>query len=502
MKGGESVRFYSAKIKLESWPRLRTFALRVTDKRVAEEKLRQMVIEFEREDVGIIAPRQMRDGVNKPLGDHLAVFLADLTGRGRSANTLKRYRKSMVRTFKLCRWSKLSDITPRSFSEWRGQAKLAPKYVNDLLGILSTFLNWLERERVIMENPLRHAGKARVVEGEGYRRALSPDELQRLVNAAPPVRAAVYLFIAYTGLRRCEMNLLKWENLDLESIEPTVSLPAAITKNRKQAKLPLVPPAVAALRQLRPDLAMSYEWVFRGKVPSPRALRLDLTAAKIPHVDERGRVLDIHALRKTLGTMLGVLGVPPRVHMALMRHSDIRLTMREYTDEHQLPMREAMLRLPAISLPAEYTQKDTSGAGFPRENETRPDASREFLAENQTSVSVTARHKKTGLESTRPASQMVGAERFEVSSVRPDVSNNHKHNKGNQMTDTQKNNSALVVDLKRRLAETEDARRELLVSALFNYAGDSGEIVRLLISQAAPETLRTLENMLTSGSEG
>ncbi len=422
IRGGRKNRFYSAKIKLPSWPKLRVISLGVTDKRVAEEKLRKMVLEFEREAEGILAPRQMREGVNKPLGEHLAAFLADLTGRGRSANTLKRYRKSMTRLFTLCRWSKLADVTPRSFSEWRGRSDLAAKYVNDLLGILSTFMTWLEREGVIVQNPLKHVGKARVIKGEGYRRALSPDELQKLVNAASPERAAVYLFIAFTGLRRCEMNGLKWEHFDLESAEPTVSLPASITKNRKTARLPLVPPAVAALRQLRPDLAMPYEWAFRGKVPSPRTLRKDLTSAGIAHVDGKGRVIDVHALRKTLGTMLAILGVPPRVHMALMRHSDMRLTMDDYVTEDMLPMRAAMLRLPLITLPSSDTQnvlpeaqKDALSGVFLGLQESCAVPVGSSLANSQDAETVAFRHTKSALDSLSPEKKMVGTERFELS---------------------------------------------------------------------------------------
>ena len=447
-KNGHLVRFYSAKIKLDSWPRLRVFALRISDKRSADEKMRQMVIEFEREGCGILAPRQMRDGVNRPLGEHLAAFLADLKGRGRSVNTLKRYRKSMVRMFKLCRWGMLADITPRSFSEWRGRADLAPKYVNDLLGILRTFLTWLEREGVIMQNPMKHVGKAKVIEGEGYRRALSADEVQRLLDASPPQRAAVYLFIIYTGLRRNEMNQIKGEHFQLDRPDPTLHLPAAITKNRRKAVLELMPEAVAALDHFRPDLFMPYEWVFRGKVPSPRILRKDLAAAGIPYCDDKGRVVDIHALRWTLCTMLAIAGASPRVHMAIMRHATMDQSMRGYVDEWQLPKRAALSMLPHFLLPfqrsapavlpaeavpfgaanlepektGEDTQKDMHGAQkgafagvplVPRGGEPIPESL--FVAISQDSATVPFRRKETGLESTSPASQMVGAERFELS---------------------------------------------------------------------------------------
>ena len=53
-----------------------------------------------------------------------------------------------------------------------------------------------------------------------------------------------------------------------------------------------------------------------------------------------------HALRKTFGTALVLNGEQPRVVMEAMRHSDIRLTMKLYTDASKLPMREAVAVLP------------------------------------------------------------------------------------------------------------------------------------------------------------
>jgi hypothetical protein len=55
-------------------------------------------------------------------------------------------------------------------------------------------------------------------------------------------------------------------------------------------------------------------------------------------VDEHGRHLDFHALRHTFATMLARAGVSPRVAMELMRHSDMRLTAKTYTDAMSLPL--------------------------------------------------------------------------------------------------------------------------------------------------------------------
>ena len=57
----------------------------------------------------------------------------------------------------------------------------------------------------------------------------------------------------------------------------------------------------------------------------------DLKLAGIPKRDDRGRTVDVHALRHTFGTHLSKGGVAPRTAQAALRHSSIDLTMNAYT---------------------------------------------------------------------------------------------------------------------------------------------------------------------------
>ncbi len=80
-----------------------------------------------------------------------------------------------------------------------------------------------------------------------------------------------------------------------------------------------------------------------------RCLNRDLAAAGISKVDDRGRTVDVHALRHTFGTLLSKGGVAPRTAQQAMRHSDIRLTMKTYTDPRLLDVAGAVESLPALS---------------------------------------------------------------------------------------------------------------------------------------------------------
>src|SRR5208282_5303247 len=66
--------------------------------------------------------------------------------------------------------------------------------------------------------------------------------------------------------------------------------------------------------------------------------------------DDRGRSLDVHAMRTTFGTLLSKGGIAPRTAQAAMRHSDIKLTMNVYTDPKLLDVRGALDALPALPL--------------------------------------------------------------------------------------------------------------------------------------------------------
>jgi hypothetical protein len=89
--------------------------------------------------------------------------------------------------------------------------------------------------------------------------------------------------------------------------------------------------------------------VFRGLIPRMTAFRKDLEAAGIAYVDAKGEYADFHSLRKTFGTMLTLAGVPQRVVMELMRHNDMRLTAKTYTDAGMLPTDATVAKLPSLN---------------------------------------------------------------------------------------------------------------------------------------------------------
>lgn len=122
----------------------------------------------------------------------------------------------------------------------------------------------------------------------------------------------------------------------------------SIAKDGKDASIPLHVDLVSALRELRNG--SGDEAPVFTRVPRIERFRRDLKRAGIAYVDTQGRVADFHALRKTFDTKLQRNGVSPRVVMELMRHNDIRLTMKTYTDASRLPTDEAIKTLPSFNM--------------------------------------------------------------------------------------------------------------------------------------------------------
>src|SRR5262245_29794393 len=113
---------------------------------------------------------------------------------------------------------------------------------------------------------------------------------------------------------------------------------------------------------------------------------------RIDKRDDRGRTIDVHALRHTFGTLLSKGGVAPRTAQAAMRHSDLKLTMNVYTDPALLDIRGALDTLPALPLmPMNSEMAQATGtAGGPEKFAPGFAPSRCKLVQTETSPDKTA----------------------------------------------------------------------------------------------------------------
>lgn len=347
-------RLYSGRYRLDGESKARTVALGVSDKQAAEAKLREIVRDKERERCGVIAPETSRRDALRPISELVSEFVADRQRVGRCAGHVRQLREKLARLGKECSWRTVGDITAASFVAWRTrQATLSAKTLNEYHHAVSAFCNWLRRQgRGFSENPFNMIEKVSLVGQETFkRRALTAVEITSLLTHSED-RRAIYVLAIYTGLRRGELAKLVWSDLTLEGETPSVRVRASTAKNRKDAELGLHPRAAIELLAVRAALGnvMPQQPVFAAGLPSPDQFQADLDAAGISRT-ETNRV-DFHSLRHTFGTLLSLNGVTPRVAMEAMRHSDMKLTMKTYTDAAQLPVSDAVNALPDFVSPA------------------------------------------------------------------------------------------------------------------------------------------------------
>jgi len=130
-----------------------------------------------------------------------------------------------------------------------------------------------------------------------------------------------------------------------------------------------------AFRSARPPFARSADPVFRS-VPKYETFIRDCVRAGIVELDDRGRqipddrgrTVDRHALRTTFCTWLSSSGASPRTAQMLARHTDIRLTMKTYTDPILLDERSAVEALPDLSRRPDVAVAQATGTDNDRAN--------------------------------------------------------------------------------------------------------------------------------------
>ena len=372
-----TTRCYYLRYRLTNMPSDKWKSLGVTDKQVAEKKAREFIQEQEREAAGIVEPRVIREAAKLSLKEHLNDYVGDLEKRnraGRDGRGARLLRSRIVRLIEDCGWALAINVTADSFIAWRNRQQNSARTLNHYVQGMVSFLNWMERAGRIKTNPLKYVSK---VDERGQRkrvrRAFTDDELLKLVEGSGP-RGIIYMTAARTGLRQEELKQLTWADVALDAAPPFVVVRDVSAKNKKEEAVCLVPEIVEALKAYRPAQFSPMELVFPNGIPRASRLKVDADRNGIAYRDESGRYADFHALRHTWATFLQRNGIAQRFAMKLMRHSDIKLTSKVYTDEMQLPIYDAIKDLPRLK---GYTQIRAQILGAAGQNVSQADAQSE-----------------------------------------------------------------------------------------------------------------------------
>jgi integrase len=260
----------------------------------------------------------------------------------------------------------LSPADVQAFLNAKSASGLSPRTVGYLRGVLRGALGHAERTDLVTRNVARLARPPRIP-----RRRVSPlsvEQVRTFLTAIAGDRLeALYLVALGVGLRQGEILGLRWSDVDLDGGTLTVRHALA----RIEGRLELVEPKSVTSRRVVPLPAFVLDALLVHQVrqageplplrPAPpdpfadlvfvtthgtpldgititRRFQHILAAASLPH--QR-----FHDLRHACASLLLAQGVPARVVMETLGHSEISLTLNTYS--HVMPSvgREAAERM-------------------------------------------------------------------------------------------------------------------------------------------------------------
>ncbi|NEE41743.1 site-specific integrase [Streptomyces sp. SID7982] len=306
---------------------------------------------------------QERNGVPVPsrtwsLGEWLAYWLEHIVKPNREHNTYVKY-ESKVRLYLVPHLGKKSlvRLTPaqlRSFMAELKRTEVPPAARFEVLRVLRNALNRAVREELLTRNVAELVDMPKVTKKEA-----KPWDAREAITFLRSARAhrlyAACVLVLVLGLRRSEVLGLRWQDIDFDQRQFTplkqvqrVKGVGLVLKDLKtessHAVLPLPEFCARALEERRElqdlerrivgdgwsqepgqDLIFSSE---RGGLIDPVGFSRSFNAL----VKRAGvRRITVRLARHTCGTLLAFLKVHPKVAQAILRHSQISMTMDVYT---------------------------------------------------------------------------------------------------------------------------------------------------------------------------
>lgn len=314
---------------------------------------------------GLDDPRELRaaESARLPIEHPITEYQARLTAKGDSEAHVREVMRMVRRWSEDCAVDCLRDADAARLDRWLADMDVSARTRNGYRSAVLGFVRWAVDYGRLPFDPMPSRLIHRADEDADRRRlsrAMTRAEFDALMGAVPLNRRAFYATAAMTGLRWREIARLRWSALDGDLLD----VPAGQTKNRQRAELPVVGELMAVLDEYRAE--RTGDRMFNAE-PRIRTWRHDLVRAGVcglvdeaapvtrrydarnltKYVDDRGRQLDRKSLRMTFATWLKDANVDVRDAQRLMRHSDVNLTAKLYTDVRLSNLRAAAERITA-----------------------------------------------------------------------------------------------------------------------------------------------------------
>ena len=273
---------------------------------------------LDRYDLTII----QQDGIQQD--DLLDAYLSALAIEGRSAKTIERYRYLIGRMMAAVR-TQTRQITVYHLRRYLSDEKargISDRTLESTRQVFSAYFNWLQRERLIDQNPTANLGAIKYQKKE--KDIYSDVDIERMKFGCRSLRdRAIVAFLRATGCRISEMCGLDRGDVDLQSLECKV-----LGKGNKERTVFLDQVAAATLQAYLDTRTDDHPALFIGKGTTRmhpggiRKMLVDLgAAAHVTHVHP-------HKFRRTTATNLIRHGMPIQEVAAILGHDKLDTTMQ------------------------------------------------------------------------------------------------------------------------------------------------------------------------------
>jgi integrase len=257
-------------------------------------------------------------------------------------------------------WSahRLDQVKTIDVERWLRSLKLAPASKCKIKNIMSAVFSHAKRHGMVPTNPIQgvRCSSKRLREPD----VLSPEEFRALIDELPHRERVMILLAGTTGLRRSELIALKWEDVNFQSLEISVTKSCVRGLLEDQTKtvgsskpVPIHVLVVDALKMwhqaspyntpgdfLFPSLKMN------GSIPVwPDMVLQDIIRPAVDRAGIVGKIVGWHTLRHSLATNLRSLGIDVKVAQELLRHASCRTTLDIYSQAVSAQKREASGRV-------------------------------------------------------------------------------------------------------------------------------------------------------------
>jgi integrase len=292
------------------------------NRKKAEAELRERLIRVERK--GYARPKPLS------FGDYAQMWFAEgETKRGWKASTTVQYRSLRQRLVDYFGPMPLAAIRPRQIAEYvHGASKhLGPATVGRDVDLLHAIFKTARREELVESNPAEGVERPKLPRRKW--RILEPVEVGLVARSFTDAQArVVFLTLVLTGVRRSELEALRWRDVDL--VENVLRIRDSKTEDGIRS-IAITPRLAEELWQHRRRSSfqgedeLDFSHPERGTVYRAEMFKPALTAA-LAAAGVEGKVRPYHDLRHTAITNDAASGSNAIAVMTKAGHSDMRTT--------------------------------------------------------------------------------------------------------------------------------------------------------------------------------